>query len=112
MHEIKVTEVGTFQVTHTIQLTDEQWAEAVDPTTHLVVDVDLIADEVFNQSENGGMCARCSGWGKKFSLSLGDETEITEVNNIASGEVIYDRDYTEDTNDENEDDENRNESEK
>lgn len=95
MHEVRVTETGTFQVTNVVELTDEQWADAVDPATGLVTDVGVIAEEAFRQETGGhSVCTQCSGWGRNFSLSLDDETEIVEISNVASGEIIYDANYT------------------
>lgn len=94
MHEVKVIEVGTYQVTHTIELTDEQWEDAVDSSTGLVTDVGLIAEEAFLQAKGGHyVCAQCSGWGQDFSLSLDEQTKITEITNVVSGNVIYEDNY-------------------
>lgn len=91
MHEIKVTQVGAYDVTQTVKLTDEQWEDSVDPETGKLHSIDLVSEEVFNQSEVSDLCAQCSGWGRKFSRSLNDETEIVYITS-ASGKVLYDRD--------------------
>lgn len=93
MHEIKVTVVGTYDVVHTIQLTDKQWDNAVDPETGKLYAVDVISEEVFSQAEDGGICAQCSGWGRKFSRSLGEETEIVHIESM-NGKILYDQDST------------------
>ena len=76
-------------------VTDEQWEDAVDSDTGLVIDVGLIAEEAFLQAKGGhSVCAQCSGWGRDFSLSLDESTQIVEVTNVASGNVIYDHNYS------------------
>lgn len=91
MPPIKVTLTGVYDVVQQIQLTDEQWDDAVDPETGKLYGVDTVSEEAFEQAESSGLCAQCSGWGRKFSRTLGDELEVATVEN-ESGQVIYDRD--------------------
>lgn len=91
MHEIKVTTIGTYDIVQTIRLTDEQWENSVDPETGKLYDVDVVMEEVFNQSEVSGICAQCSGWGRNFSRSHSDETEIVYIRDLA-GKTLYERD--------------------
>ena len=92
MREIKVTMVGVYDVVQRVQLTDEQWEDSVDPETGKLYNIDLLSEEAFQQSDyTSQVCAQCSGWGRKFTRTLSDETEIVTVES-ASGKVIYDRD--------------------
>lgn len=91
MREIKVTVTGEYDVVETVQLTDEQWEDSVDPETGKLYDVDVVADALFNQSQTSRICAQCSGWGRKFSRSLSDETKIIYIEN-SLGQAIYDLD--------------------
>lgn len=97
MHQVKVTSHGTFSIDQTIELTDEEWADAVDPDTNLVVDVGVIADAVFHLGEGGSVCAQCSGFGRNFSLQMDDNVHIAQVTNEVSGNKIYDVDDVDDT---------------
>jgi len=39
-----------------------------------------------NDPDTPRMCAHCAGWGKKYSLDLGDEWEITGIETIEDDE--------------------------
>lgn len=90
MHQVKITSHGTFSLDQTIELTDEEWADAVDPSTGLVTDVGVIAEAAFHVGEGGSVCAQCSGYGRKFSLDMDDQTEVVRIIDEVSGNTIYD----------------------
>lgn len=89
MHEIRITRHGTFGLSQTVQLTDEEWENAVDPETGRVYDLEIIEDKAHKAGEGGTLCAQCSGFGRKFNLSLDDDLKVTEITNASSDEVIY-----------------------
>lgn len=90
MPTVRVSENGTFTLDRTIKLTDEEWADAVDPETGLIIDVNIIIDAVQRDGEGGSICAQCSGWGRDFTLTLDDDMTGLQVMNEVTGNVIYD----------------------
>lgn len=91
MKEVKVTLSGVYDIVQSVQLTDEQWENAVDPETGKLYDLDTISEETFDQAKAGGLCDQCSGWGREFSRSLGEETDIVHISDV-NGKTLYDRD--------------------
>lgn len=90
MPTVRVSQNGTFTLDQTIELTDEEWEDAIDPATGLVIDINVIIDAVQRDGQGGTICAQCSGWGRNFNLTLDDDMSGLEVTNDVTGNVIYD----------------------
>lgn len=52
-----------------------------------VTDLEEITERAFNEANFPTLCAQCSGWGKDYSLDLGDEWDVSEYN----GEPLIER---------------------
>lgn len=89
MPEIIVSSSGTYDITQRIELTEEEWENAVNPETGKLHAIDIVGDVLFNDGEGGTLCANCSGWGRKYSMSLSDEREIYEVKLSDDKTVIF-----------------------
>lgn len=45
------------------------------------VTVEMLRDKIEENYETPNLCAQCSGWGRDYSLDLGDEWEVDEGEN-------------------------------
>ena len=71
--KFRIYATSTSSLSQNIEIEDEE-LEGLSKS-----EIQELVEERFFEENQAGICAQCSGWGKDYSLEIGDEWEVDEV---------------------------------